>query len=195
MEYKHIGISLGSCCLPANWGVANNYRETRADNYKTCPFDLMISNYNGMVQCILDDFKNFTDPQFLKYDRNHKICIKNNYYNFTFNHESPDHGELYKNENWEEGKYHYTNNNYKNLIERYNNRISNFQSYLSDEKNFITFIICFCEKLDIDYECIELREALLLKYPKLCYKIIIIEGPHPHIVGETKIIKIIEKEK
>jgi hypothetical protein len=50
MEYKYIGISLGSCCLPANWGVANNYRETRANNYKTCPFDLMVSNYNGMVQ-------------------------------------------------------------------------------------------------------------------------------------------------
>lgn len=40
-----IGISLGNICFSAVWAVQNGLRKTKAEGYKTCPFDLMISNY------------------------------------------------------------------------------------------------------------------------------------------------------
>ena len=183
---NEVGISLGGCCLPGVWGVHHNYRKSKLNNYLTCPFDLMVSSYESVVKCILEDFKHFTDPLYLKCEP----MLVNTYYNFTFNHETPGHANLHIIESWEEGQNHFINNNYKHFIDRYNRRISNFKHYLSND-NFITFIICDCSHIDI--ECTTLRAALLLKYPNLKYKIIIINGPHPHIIDQTNIIKIIEQ--
>jgi hypothetical protein len=55
---KEIFISIGNNCLPAAWGVYTNYRKKKRDGYKTCPFDLMVSNYKGVVKCINENFKN-----------------------------------------------------------------------------------------------------------------------------------------
>jgi hypothetical protein len=96
-------------------------------------------------------------------------------------------------ENWAEGPYHFVNNNYANFIERYNKRISNFKNYLKDEKNFITFILHPTNLSVCENNCKELQEALSLIYPNLLYKIIIIEGPIPHDIEKTSIVKIIEK--
>jgi hypothetical protein len=54
-----IGISLGMKCDSAVWGVENNIRSTKANGYKTCPFDEIISNLPGIIQCLRDDFKYF----------------------------------------------------------------------------------------------------------------------------------------
>ena len=185
--YNRIGISLGGDCLPAEWGVHSGFRNSKRDNYKTCPFDLMGTNYNGIIKCITEDFKNFTDPQYLTIQND---CIVNTYYKFGFNHETPGHANLYKTEKWTEGTNHFINNKYAHFIERYNDRISNFKNYLNDEKNFIVFIIYpthyYGYKND---DCEELKQALDLKYSKLKYEIIIIDGPIPHNVLQTKIIK------
>ena len=46
-------ISLGWDCGP---GVHHVYRTTKDNGYNTCPFDLMNTNYKGIVECIRDDF-------------------------------------------------------------------------------------------------------------------------------------------
>jgi hypothetical protein len=65
MSHTDVAISLGSDCLPAAWGKYKDFRETKSTGYLTCPFDLMVSNYEGVVKCIHDDFTHFTNPAFL----------------------------------------------------------------------------------------------------------------------------------
>jgi hypothetical protein len=167
-----ISISLGNVCNSAIWSVTNNYRPTKKDGYKTCVFDLMVSNYKGIVKCILENFKYFTNPNFLIMDNDN--LIKNTYYNFIFNHESPYHADLYIKQNWIEGTNHFINNNYFHFIERYNNRIDNFKNYLNSDM-CITFIIEFYYDTNPNDNCKELRDALQLKYPNLKYEIIIFD--------------------
>lgn len=61
---KTIGISLGWNCSPAIAGVSNGIRLSKSNGYLTCPFDEMVSNLPGIIECISDDFKreynNFT---------------------------------------------------------------------------------------------------------------------------------------
>lgn len=45
-----IGISLGNVCYSAVWAQQNGYRTLKKHGYKTCVFDLMVSNYRGIVQ-------------------------------------------------------------------------------------------------------------------------------------------------
>jgi hypothetical protein len=166
---NRVGISLGNVCRSAIWAVQNDYRGKKEDGYNTCPFDLMHSNYKGIIKCINDNFKYFCDTRYL--------ClidgiIQNTYYNFTFNHESPKHDNLYLNENWETGAYHFFNNGWSNLIERYNKRIKSFNEYLTDPNNYIYFIIDLkYDKLEDD-TFIDLINALNNRYPNLKYEII-----------------------
>ena len=142
--------------------------------YKTCPFDLMISNYEGVVKCINDDFKYFCDLEYLKYVDGEGL-VQNTYYNFRFNHESPSHTELYLREKWTEGKYHYVHNNFKRFIERYSARIQNFRDYLNNKEG-TTILFCIHFKWNncpLD-DLLDLRNALNSKYPALKYKILIL---------------------
>lgn len=166
-----VGISLGNVCYSAQWAVENNIRSSRSEGYKTCPFDLMVSNYYGIVECINHDFESFCDTNFLQVT---DIGIVNNKYNFGFNHESPEHVELYLTENWPEGKNHFINNNFHHFIERYNQRIQSFRNYLNDPNNYIIFIIQFYYDTNPNNDCIELRDALKNKYPNLNYEIRVI---------------------
>ena len=60
-----VGISLGMKCDSAIWGVKNKIRDTKLNGYQTCPFDEMISNLPGIIECLRDDFKYFCDPEYL----------------------------------------------------------------------------------------------------------------------------------
>jgi len=145
-------ISLGWDCGPAIFGVKEGMRVTKEHGYKTCPFDLMNSNYDGVVECIRDDFKYFCDPQYLKlitlphnyfkilgYHAGDKIIV-NTKYNFIFNHESPGHGNLYLHENWKDGPFTYCQNNFEEFIVRYQNRINHFREYINSGTH-IFFIV------------------------------------------------------
>jgi hypothetical protein len=170
---KFIGISLGNVCYTAEWARNNGLRKSKEHGYNTCPFDLMVSNYKGIVKCIEDDFKYFCDTNYLEL---HDNLICNTHYNFCFNHESPYHADLYLHENWPEGANHYVNNTYLHFIERYNKRIKSFRNYLNDPDNFITFIIQFYnEEYPNTEKLSELEEILSVKYPSLKYKIKILE--------------------
>ena len=117
---EEIGISLGWKCEAAQYAVDNGFRKLKIHGYKTCPFDIGVTNYIGICKCIEDDFKYFCDPNYLELKLEPQLkkilgdaqtedqyWIYNTYYNFTFNHESPGHGELYKSENWKNGINHF----------------------------------------------------------------------------------------
>jgi hypothetical protein len=168
---KTIGISLGNVCYSAIYAVENGLRKKKADGYNTCPFDLMVSNYKGVVECIKNDFKFFCNPKFLQLQPHSLINTK---YNFGFNHETPGHADLYLHENWAEGENHFINNNFKHFIERYKKRIQSFKRYLKNPNNFIIFIIQFTHEPHPEENLQSLRDALASKYPNLKYQINVI---------------------
>ena len=102
----------------------------------------MVSHYQGVVQCIKDDFLHFCNPAYLKVNEH---GIFNIYYHFGFNHESPGHANLYLTEGWPEGTNHFVNNHFRHFIDRYNQRIQSFRNYLANPENHITFIIQFVD--------------------------------------------------
>jgi hypothetical protein len=176
---NQIGISLGWNCHSAIWGVNNNIRKDKAEGYNTCPFDLMVTNYKGIVECLNDNFKYFYDENYLKLVKQPKLdeyIIYNTKYNFCFNHESPGHADLYISQNWSGGINHFTNENFKNLKIRYSKRVDNFRYYLSDPNNYITFIITSWEKTSDDIS--DLKLAIEKHYPTLKYKVIILNDPN-----------------
>lgn len=169
-----IGISLGWNCYTTDLGVRYNIRDLKKNGYKTCPFDLMISNYYGVIECIKTDFKYILEPscyELIAVSPDALYCtgdmlIFNNKYKFIYNHESPGHANLYINENWENGKTHYINNNYEKLIERMRRRVENFYEYINSGKH-INFIITYYKE-DVS----ELFDCLKLKFPNLKFSII-----------------------
>jgi hypothetical protein len=154
-------ISLGWDCDPAIISVNHGIRPRKNAGYKTCPFDLMVSNYEGMCQCIIDDFKCFSDIDYLILKDNFIINTK---YNFIFNHESPGNKDI--SHTWSTINF-FVENNYKNFIIRYEERINNFRNYIKD--NNIFFIHKRYNRLSI-----ELDKIIHSKYPELNYKIICI---------------------
>ena len=183
-----IGISLGMNCDAAVHGVANGIRETKQNGYKTCPFDEMLTNYPGLVECIRDDFKYFCNPEYLTIiETSDGPMIYNTKYKFLFNHESPGHADLYITQNWEGGMNHFIKNNYENFIKRYTKRIQSFREYLSASGNFITFILVRYNTFQKDL--IDLHEALKLHYPNLCYYIM------PLFIANDKVRNVLRMMK
>ena len=188
---RSIGISLGWKCRSAEFAVQNRYRERKANGYNTCPFDLMISNYDGLVQCILDDFKYFCDTEYLELRKMGEdtlwkgdTFIYNKLYKFIFNHESPGHANLYINENWPNGINHYINNNYDQFCIRYNKRINNFRNYINNSILSGSKIIFILERFNSsDNSIAALYNAIHTRYPNLKYEIKCIEtsGADPYI--------------
>jgi len=125
------GISLGWCCYSAGFGVSTGLRKTKKNGYKTCPFDEMITNYEGIIECIADDFEYLCDKEYLELIKIPKeskwlntngdgdIMIYNKKYKFIFNHESPGHANLFVNQKWSKGINHYIINDYEEFINRY----------------------------------------------------------------------------
>ena len=143
-----VAISLGWNCSSATMGVDMGIRKTRAQGYLTCPFDEMNSNYEGVVECIRDDFRYFCDPSYLvlrTFPSDHtyypgETLVYNTRYNFIFNHESPGHANLYVTQAWSGGINHYVDNHFERFIERYTRRIENFRRYLAGSE-LVSFLI------------------------------------------------------
>ena len=147
----HECISLGWNCESAMKAVNMGIRKRKQEGYLTCPFDECITNYDGIILCLKEDFKHFCDLEYLKiipakYDTGGVVknepLIYNTRYNFIFNHESPGHADLYIKQKWAHGKEHYIMNNYSLFIERYSRRIDNFRRYINNTSTSkITFFI------------------------------------------------------
>ena len=185
-----IGISIGWNCYSAVKGVEMGIRSRKADGYTTCPFDEVLTNYPGIVECIRDDFSNFFDLEIFEVSHMNPYCtgdtlIRNTKYNFVFNHESPGHANLWQTERWPGGRGHFVLNSFEKFKERYEKRIQNFRNYLLSGKQ-ITFILTRPNPVDTA----ELDNVLKEKYPELIYKIIYLDlerGPE-HYINHLRIM-------
>ena len=155
-------ISLGWNCAPAA-RRAYDFNYNKCNGYLTCVFDMVVTPYQGLCQCILDNFdrSKFFNLR-IEYDHiNKQDCILNEY-NMWFNHESEKSEKSEKYE-WYPGKW--AENNFKLFIERYERRIENFNNYIN--KNNILFII---ENPHDDIN--KLIDIIKVKYPNLKFKIL-----------------------
>lgn len=169
-----IGISLGWNCYSAVQGVERGLRLRKEQGYKTCPFDEMVTNYDGIVKCIENKLDDLADPAFLqvvrlppdaKHNPNDDL-IHHSKYKFFFNHESPGHGQLYVSQRWPGGKEHYIRNNYEQFRLRYEARIDNFKSYVNSGEH-VQFIIT-----RFDDPMTGLHNAIHASWPDLSYSIV-----------------------
>ena len=177
------GISLGWNCHSATTGVSLGIRNKKINGYKTCPFDEMITNYQGIRDCIKDDFECLCDVKYLELIKIPKeskwlntngdgdVMIYNNKYKFLFNHESPGHAKLYLSQRWKGGINHYTTNHYEEFINRYKRRIQNIKDLLNSKKK-ITFILTRpnTEQGDIS----DLNRVIKNKYPSLDFEFLLL---------------------
>ena len=187
------GISLGWNCGPAITAVELGLRKKKEDGYKTCPFDLCVTNYIGVCKCLEDDFKYFCDINYLvlrleppmkellgENQTEGQFWIYNTYYNFAFNHESPGHGNLYISEGWENGMHHFTENKFEKFIERYTRRIENFRNYIKSGSK-INFVL-------LRYNSIPHKLSTIIqhKYPELDFTIYNIINMSQSTIESTK---------
>lgn len=146
---KRIGISLGDMCGIKGKILNLGLTYLKKDNGLTNPFDLCLCKFNSLIECLEDKFENFHDYKLedLSWEASGRRYFEKeriiNRYNISFNHESPYHknlenGFLFEYENWKGGQFHFVDNNFKNMKERYENRINNFLKTIK-EYEFITF--------------------------------------------------------
>lgn len=171
-------ISLGWNCYPASKGVELGIRKTKATGYNTCPFDECVTNYDGIIKCFEDDFKDFCNSQYLEIIKSPistggikegENLLYNNKYRFIFNHESPGHADLYISQKWEGGINHYLDDDYKLFKKRYENRINNFRNYLNSGCEIVFLIARYSNDVS------KLVKIISEKYPNLKCKILLLE--------------------
>ena len=177
-------ISLGWNCSRAVNGIVMCLRSTKENGYKTCPFDLMITNYPGMFDCINDDFEYLCDPHYLELIKIPKesrwlntngdgdVMIYHKKYKFIFNHESPGHANIHIKQKWENGKLHYVLNGYEEFINKYTRRTQNFRDLLKSNKK-ITFILTR-PQTGLD-DISDFTKIIATKYPLLDFKFEILD--------------------
>jgi hypothetical protein len=185
-------ISLGWDCGPAGFAVNNQFRKTKAQGYMTCPFDLMNTNYNGILECFKDDFRDFLNPEYIELKTVEKSCTFLNYkkgdrlivntkYNFIFNHESPNHGNLHLHENWPNGPEHFVLNNFEEFFNRYKKRVENLMNYLNSGQKIIFVLSKVNNNPDT---CKELIDTIKTKFPNLEFEFLFMEENRHDIYNE-----------
>jgi len=198
------GISLGWNCDSAKIGVEMGIRNTKLNGYKTCPFDKIVTNYRGIIDCIMDDFQYLCDTRYLellKIPKESKwlntngdgdTVIYNNKYKFIFNHESPGHEKLFFYQNWEKGINHYIVNDYEEFIKRYERRIQNIKELLNSGKK-ITFILTRpkTELSDIS----DLNHVIKTKYPSLDFDFLLLDFEKSMYYDHLLLMKIDEDDE
>jgi hypothetical protein len=175
-----IYISIGCECSPRAY-IARKLNLTKGNGYKSCPFDLCVTPFESLCNCIETDFKFFFDNlqhtlQGPNASGNRSKCgagLLNitNYYGMIFNHESSTHSHLFR-EGTNDDLF-YIRDDFKKFRERYSSRIKNFLDYIK-ENNEITFIhklhSGICDKIDIE----KIHEIFSRKYPTKIFKFITI---------------------
>jgi len=142
-----IYISLGWNCEP-RIQIKKKYGLYKSNGYKTCPFDLCMTPFENLKNCLKDDFKFFFDdlhliqwPKNVSGDRSKcgsgKMVICNKY-NMILNHESSVYSHKFLSPG-QNDDFYYTRNNFELFKKRYINRINNYREYIKNY-NKITFI-------------------------------------------------------
>ena len=166
--------------ISIGWRCESAVRRTRMyglkkPEYQTCVFDLMISNLDGIIKCFENDFKHFCNPKYIVYTG--KGFIKNTYYKFMFNHETPGHADLHLKEGWPgNDKNYFIKNNFEMFIDRYNRRISNFKNYIK-KNDHIIFILQMVKTNQENSLLLKFKKVLKKKYPKKTFSFDLFEEP------------------
>jgi hypothetical protein len=162
---EQIYISLGYNCGPRIY-MKTDLHINMATGYLTCPFDLCITKFDALYNCIETDFKYFFDELKLipggNADGDRSLCGPGgmnitNYYNIIFNHEGSTHSHLFKTET--NNDLFYIQNDYEEFKKRYTARITNFKK---DE----LIDSCYIKIIDHNVNIIEIRnfeDYILLK--------------------------------
>ncbi len=159
-------ISLGNNCAPREY-MKHTLQITKKNGYHSCPFDLCITPYNSLIECLKTDFEHFFDLSLtggLNAEGDRTLCGKGeknitNRYGMIFNHEGSTHSHLFK-----EGKNDdnfYIRNDFYEFKKRYCERIKNFREYM--KKDTITFIINADNSYD-ELMSIYPNKTILLRY-------------------------------
>lgn len=193
------GISLGWNCHSATTGVSMGIRRTKCGGYKTCPFDEMITNYAGIVQCIkdgLDDLYNTDYLELIKIPKESKwlntngdgdVMIYHTKYKFIFNHESPGHANLFVIQKWKGGANHYIANNYAEFVNRYKRRVQNMKELLASGK-MIRFILTRPNTKLCDIG--DLREAIKSAYTSLAFDFVLLDFDKAVFCDHLRLMKL-----
>ena len=166
---SNIFISIGYNCDP-RIVIKNKYNMTNNNGYKSCPFDLCITSFEALYNCIDTDFSNFFDLELIdgcNADGNRNMCgkgLKNikNAYGIVFNHEGSTHSHMF-NEGRNDDEF-YIRNNFEQFKKRYLQRIQNYRDYINNNNN-ITFL--YNTNYDDTYNY---PESSISKFVELCNK-------------------------
>jgi hypothetical protein len=164
---NHIYISLGHNCAPRIY-IKDDLKISKILGYKTCPFDLCITNFDSLCNCLNTDFKYFFDDLRLisgcNAPGNRSNCGVGgmnitNTYNIIFNHEGSTHSHLF--DVGKDDDNFFIRNDFDEFKKRYIQRINNFNNYINMYNN-ITFIYNKC--IGDNYDNIKLLKLLNDKY-------------------------------
>ncbi len=168
---KKIYISLGWRCDSSV--IINKKYNVQKKQHVVNVFDSMISNLDGIIKCFENNFQYFCDSNYLVYTG--KGYIKNSFYKFMFNYETPGHADLHLKEGWPgNDKNYFIKDNFKMFIDRYNKRISNFKNYIK-EHDHIVFVLQMVRVNQYHPLLLELKKVLNNKYPKKIFSFDLIE--------------------
>ena len=170
---KKIYISLGWRCDSSV--IINKKYNVQKKQHVVNVFDSMISNLDGIIKCFENNFQYFCDSNYLVYTG--KGYIKNSFYKFMFNYETPGHADLHLKEGWPgNDKNYFIKDNFKMFIDRYNRRISNFKNYIK-ENDHIIFILQMVKINQENSLLLKLKKILKKKYPKKIFSFDLFEEP------------------
>ena len=141
-----IYISIGYNCDPRTY-MRYNLNISKNNGYRSCPFDLCITPYESLIQCLQTDFRHFFDNMHTIWGDNaggdRSRCQTEGHQNITnayqmiFNHEGSTHAHLFT-EGKDDDEF-YIRNNFQEFRKRYSRRIQNFLDYIK-ENDDITLI-------------------------------------------------------
>lgn len=183
-------ISIGPQCKPRIY-IKNVLNMSKKSGYKTCPFDLCVTNIDSIYECLSTNFENFFEDLHLIYADERAVgnnregnYIKNKY-GFIFNHEGSILSHLFF-----EGKNDddfYIRNDYYEFKKRYNSRISNFLETL--DKNNEIVLLYYPETEDEKKANIgKIIDLLSKKYPSKKFSTIIIDNMYPNVEKKLRFI-------
>ena len=144
-----IYISIGCQCSPRMY-IKENLKLEKSTGYKSCPFDLCITPYKSLYDCLKDDFARFFELELIPggiADGDRSQCANplegyniRNSYGMIFNHEGSTHSHLFC-EGTNDDDY-FIRDDFAKFKERYQKRIDNFYSYIQEHSE-----ICFIHSL------------------------------------------------
>jgi hypothetical protein len=162
-------VSIGWNCHPRVF-IRNKLKLTKNNGYKTGPFDLCVTHYEQLVNCINTNFSKFFDNLHLQPGANapgdRSKCGPGgmdivNSYGMIFNHEGSTHSHLFN-----EGRnddHFYIRNNFQKFRERYTRRIQNFRNYINKSQEIV---LIFNKHPDNKHEDHELLNLFSNAFPR-----------------------------